>query len=860
MIKQILIISVIGWTLLSGCTTSEPPIASSIEMSWSFDSLDTHSGLSVTTFTLTNHSAREISGTDWAIYFSQMTRPREITTEGSGLHIESITGDYRKIYPDSSFVPIAPGGQRSFQVTYGGFAGRISLAPVGAYYINSATGSSSDHVIAIKENNVFPGLKRPEIQELLLEDVQMRYQENARNVSHVANVASEKLLHLIPSPVSFEPNGRHMTVSGKIGISYSDGLASEVNMLRDQLKKVFTGKIEMGENLVGAQILISIDEDIEGDEAYHLNVANGVIEILGSDAAGVFYGIQSLARLYPVDNYRDPKNYLTVMGCSITDIPRFAYRGLQLDVARNFHSLAQVKEVINQMSYYKLNKLHLSLTNDEGWRLEIPGLPELTEVGSRRGHTLDELDMLYPAYGSGPFADPDRGAGTGYYSRAEFIALLRYANAHHVEVITEIDVPGHARAAIKAMIARQNKFEKSGDPAQAIEYLLSDPDDASEYSSAQHYDDNVVCICQESTYHFIEKVVDEIVSIYREAGAPLTAIHSGGDEVPHGAWRKSPICVNMISQNAQLDSADDLTPYFFNRFMTILEKYDLTSAGWEEIVLKTSETGNNEKEINFDFAGKNVLPYVWNSVWGWGSEDMAYRLANGGYPIIMCNSGDLYFDLAYNRDPSEPGLTWSGYVDTRSAFEFEPMDMFSTATEKYNGELLEPEYIAGKVRLQPSARKNIRGIQGQLWSETVRNSDRLDYYLFPKLLGLAERAWSKAPGWTSPDSKSDRLNAIHADWAIFANTVGAVELPLLDYFDGGVAYRIPMPGAVYLSGQLEANVRYAGLEIRYTIDGTEPTVSSTLYDGSVRVSADEIRLRAFNALGRGGRSSVVRAD
>jgi hexosaminidase len=852
MVRRILILTAIGWTLLNACVQSDRVAELAIGMSWSFDSIDVGTAKSFTTFTLINSGPIELASSEWSIYFNQLSPPGDVITEGSGLHIETIMGDYHSLFPDSTFLPLAPGARRSVQVSYDGFAGRISDAPVGAYFVDGMlNNTSADHIFPIDEDNSFPGLKRKEILEPLLEDVQSRYQENVRIGDIPVNDLS-----LIPTPVQFNANGQNMTFGSRIAISYADGLDVEANHLRAQLTRVFKGKVTVSENNNGPQIKLSLDETIGDDEAYQLNVANGMIVITGADAAGVFYGIQSLARLYPIASYREPKEFLTIKGCSILDNPRFSYRGLHLDVSRNFHALKYVRKVIDLMAYYKLNKLHLTLTNDEGWRLEIPGLPELTDVGSRRGHTFDERDMLYPAYGSGPFADPDKGMGTGFYTREEFIGLLRYAHDRHIEIIPEIDVPGHARAAIKAMEARYHKYSEAGDHVKANEYLLHDLNDDSEYNSAQNYNDNVICVCQESSYHFIEKVIDEVVLMYREADAPFTAIHSGGDEVPYGAWQKSPICIDWMSESETVKSADDLHSYFLGRLMAILNKYKLTTAGWEEIVLKTSEEGHDGTDINFDFAGKNVVPYVWNSVWGWGREDMAYRLANGGYQLVMCNSGALYFDLAYSRDPAEPGLTWSGYVDTRRAFEFEPLDMFATATTDYNGELLDPAYIEGMLRLNESDEKSILGIQGQLWSETVRNSNNLDYYLFPKLLGLAERAWGQASDWTVPESKNERLEAMDSEWGRFANTVGMVELPRLDYLGNGVAYRIPMPGAVYLGGQLQANIRYPGLEIRYTTDGTEPTASSSLYKGPVRLTSEEIRLRAFNNVGRGGRTSV----
>ena len=223
--------------------------------------------------------------------------------------------------------------------------------------------------------------------------------------------------------------------------------------------------------------------------------------------------------------------------------PRFAYRGLYLDVARNFQQPETIKQAIDMMAHYKLNRLTFGVSNDEGWRLEIKGIPELTEIGSRRGHTENELDHLYPAYGSGPYPDAKENHGSGFYSREQFIDLLQYAQKRHVEIIPEINFPGHARAAVKSMEARTKRIKDSGSSEPA--YTLHDPNDQSEYSSVQAYNDNVICPCQESVYQFLEAVVSDLVTIYQEADVKFNTVHTGGDEVPAGIWQKSPLCIRF---------------------------------------------------------------------------------------------------------------------------------------------------------------------------------------------------------------------------------------------------------------------------------------------------------------------------
>src|SRR5207245_2623587 len=289
------------------------------------------------------------------------------------------------------------------------------------------------------------------------------------------------------------------------------------------------------------------------------------VRIVGASPAGVFYGLQSLRSLLPQAG-ATPRAGLVVPAIRVVDAPRFGYRGFMLDVARNFHPKPVVLRTLDLLPRYKLNVCHLHLTDDEGWRIELPSLPALTAVGARRGHTLDSGTHLPPAFGSGP--DVDRPWGSGFYSRADYVEILRYAAARHIEVIPELEMPGHARAAIKAMQANQ-------------QYTLSDPDDRSVYTSAQGYHDNVMNPALESTYRFVERVVGDLAALHREAGVPLRHIHMGGDEVPAGVWQGSPAVQAYMKANG-LASVDDLWFVFYGRVEQILKAQGLTPAGWEE--------------------------------------------------------------------------------------------------------------------------------------------------------------------------------------------------------------------------------------------------------------------------------------
>lgn len=796
-------------------------------------------------FTLTNRGNTPIESGDWSMYYSQT--PREIV-EGSvngPAEIERINGDLYQLRPASGFTLI-PGD--SLTITYEGDAWLIKEtdAPLGLYFVKE-NGSGKPITIPVDRYTIWP-FERPEQysrhknDQTPFPEPELVYNQNAQTRA----LPEDEVPLIIPQPRSLQRKTGSFSLSEGTVIHYSAGLENEAELLNASLANFleqspqtasFSGE-KPGEGMV-----LVIDPNLSGDspEAYELKIDGKLISIEGKSAAGVFYGIQSLLAVFPVNAWQEKAATIEVPQVTVSDAPRFAYRGMMLDIARNFNDLTAIKKLVDAMSFYKLNKLHLHLTDDEGWRLEIPGLPELTDVGARRGYTPDERDHLAPAYGSGP---DENSHGTGYLSREDFIDLLKYATRRHVEVIPELNVPGHARAAIKSMEARFHRMSTDNDLAAAEVYRLADPEDRSEYLSVQYYPDNVVCVCCEGIYRFYEKVVDEVRAMFSEAGAPLTTIHTGGDEVPAGVWTASPACQELIDQDPAINSTADLPTYFFSRISQILADRGLKAAGWEEIAMQKVEGGGWVPHP--DFATGNVIPYVWQNLWG--NQDLGYRLANAGYPVVLCNVTNLYFDLAYNKDPLEPGFYWGGFVDTRKAFDFRPFDVFTSTDVDPMGHKFDPETdYKDMERLRPDARQNILGIQGQLWSETIKGQNMMEYYIFPKLLGLAERAWSAA----LPEG-----NSANASWEEFANALGQRELIHLDHLAGGYNYRVPTPGVKITDGQAMANVVFPGLDIRYTTDGSDPDLSSPLYTEPVPVDS-LICFKTFDHRGRSSRMVCV---
>jgi len=538
-----------------------------------------------------------------------------------------------------------------------------------------------------------------------------------------------------------------------------------------------------------------------------------------------------------------PRESVVLPAIRAVDAPRFGYRGFMLDVARNFHPKAAVLRTLDLLARYKLNVFHMHLTDDEGWRIEIAGLPELTAVGARRGHTLDSKGFLQPAFGSGP--QVGQAFGSGFFWRADYVEIVRYASARHIEVIPEIEMPGHARAAIKAM-------------AGNAQYRLTDPNDRSEYESVQGYPDNVMDPALESTYGFIERVVGDLAAMHREAGAPLRNIHMGGDEVPNGVWVGSP-AVQAYMRAHGLTSVDDLWFVFYGRVAQILKDKGLTLSGWEEIaVRKTRRDGRGTNIPNPDFAGRGWRAYVWNNVPGWGAEDLAYRLANGGYEVVLSPVTNFYFDLAWNQNPEETGLDWGGYLDMRKPFEFIPFDYYRNARVDREGNPLSSTAFVGKDRLTDYGRAHIVGIQGNLWSETIGGDGRLDYMLVPKLFGLAERAWAADPDWAKEAGRAKSDSLFRESWSRLVNVVGKRELPRLDREVPGLTYRIPTPGLKVAGGMVYSSVELPGFTLRYTTDGSDPTVRSAVVRGPIPFRGT-VSVAAFNTTGRKGFTARVTA-
>lgn len=821
---------------------------SSISLTWSFQGNNAEQAYYSAAFVLKNLGEEALSDQGWTIYFSQQGLGVINESVSGNVRIDHINGDLLKITPLDGF-RLDPGASLEISYRKPGSMLLYSEAPQHPYMVFDSKIISIDYKVL-----PFPSLEKfyPAAMNIAHPDAAWVYKQNGASYL----LEAEQTGLVLPTPVKEAYMDDLISFNRDLVVYFREGLDAEAGHLSEMLKQVrgSAPPVKQGTEGGPGMIMLHTDENLPVSESYQLLVsAEKGIVIVGRDEAGVFYGIQSLLSMFPVEAWADPKPSFELNAAYINDRPAFAYRGFHLDIARNFIEAEDIKKLIRVMAYYKLNKLHLHMTDDEGWRLEIPSLPELTEVGAYRGHTMDERDHLIPAYGSGPDPFTEGNHGSGYLSRDVFIELLKFADAHHVEIIPEINFPGHARAAIYAMEARYDRLMKEGKQEEAEYYRLIDPQDESVYNSAQNFNDNVICVCAEGPYSLFETVVDEVISMYQEAGLTLKILHTGGDEVPRGVWQGSPICQAYLDEHPEYGNFENLQAYFGSRILEILERKGLVMGGWEEIVMKKNEEGRWIP--NAVFVGKNMLPYVWNSIYE--NLDLGNRLANAGFELILCNVNNFYFDLAYTHHPAERGLYWGGFVNTRSSFDFVPFDVFkSTFTDKWGNPYDPDTDFKGMTRMSVKAYHLIKGLQAELWSETLKGGTMAEYYYLPKLIGFAERAWFGQASWGRISDPGERRAAMDQDWNRFANIVGKREMPRLDHLHGGFNYRLPPPGAVIKEGKLHANIDFPGLEIRYTTDGTEPGPDSPLYTDAVDVTG-KVMLRSFDTRDRGSRISEV---
>lgn len=755
---------------------------------------------------------------DWSVYFHSV---RQVTATASDqVTIEHIQGDLHQIRPTERFTGLKPGATLSVDytpsahmVSYSDFMPRAFVVAADLQpevLRNTDTEQLKEFVDAITSPEQ---QMRSASDQFAIATAANRYQTNLTLPSPKGDTA-DALKRIIPTPSEVDYQRGDVQLDAAWQLVYAGRLKSEAHYLQAQLAELTGLELPLSASLnpsqtsaAGPVIVLAVglpDERNlavpERPESYTLHIDKKRIVINGRDNAGAFYGVQSLlALLNPAQ-----QKVLTLPRVRIVDAPRAPWRGMHYDVGRNFHGKPVTLRLIEQMARYKLNTLHLHLTEDEGWRLEIPGLPELTEVGAKRCFDLAERDCLLTQLGTGPHPD---GSGNGYFSRDDFIEILKFAAARHIEVIPEIDMPGHARAAVKSMDARYARLTEQGDTEGAQRYLLADPEDTSSYSSIQNYTDNSINVCLESTYTFVDKVIYELQQMYREAGLKLAVFHMGGDEVGLGSWTESPVCDALFARESGIAGAADLKPYFVSRVSRLAKARGLALAGWEDGLMYDASNTFNRSE----FVNEQVIANAWDNIWEWGVADRAYRLANNGYQVVMSQATHLYFDHPYEAHPEERGYYWAARAtDVAKVFSFMPDNLYANADFTRDGEpITDLENLVGRELPKLDKPDNILGLQGQVWGETIRTAEQLELMIYPRVMAMAERAWHKAHWEGTTVNTAERQQ----QFADFSQTLVAKELPRMQR--ANINVHLPPPGATVTDGVLHANAAWAGLGIEY---------------------------------------------
>lgn len=490
---------------------------------------------------------------------------------------------------------------------------------------------------------------------------------------------------LIPEPVNLSVgNGRYTLPKDLVIAADQDPqLAYTVNFLKEKLSVPTGYNVTVGAS--GAQptfrlqLLKPLDAQL-GKEGYKLSVTANGVAIAANEPAGIFYGVQSLLQLLPKEIESGKlANEVTwdMPVVEITDYPRFGWRGLMLDVARHFFTKEDVKDYIDKMARYKFNLLHFHLTDDEGWRIQIKSLPKLTEVGAWNVKKVGYFGTF-----SKPEPNEPRDYG-GFYTQDDIKELVQYAKERFVNIMPEIDVPGHSLAAIAAYPELACSFGQGPKPEVSSGQSIKD------WSKHEALIDDNLCPANEKVYQFVDKVVTELAQLF-----PFEYIHMGGDETFKTFWKSSP-AIKALMQREKLKTMEEVQSYFTRRVEKIVSSKGKKLMGWDEIL----EGG--------------IAPSA--AVMSWRGTKYGIEAAKMGHEVVMSPSTYAYIDYMQGDVLVEPRIY--DQLRLNKTYEFDPLP-----------EGVNPKYI--------------KGGQANLWTEQVYNMRHAQYMTWPRGFAIAESVWS----------------------------------------------------------------------------------------------------------------------
>lgn len=499
-------------------------------------------------------------------------------------------------------------------------------------------------------------------------------------------------------------------------------------------------------------ISLNIDKDAQvNDEGYLLNVTSKGVDIKAKTAHGVFNAMQTVMQLLPAE-IESPNviRYIawTIPNVDIKDEPRFTYRGQMLDVCRHFASIEDIKRHLDVLAMYKINKFHWHLTEDQGWRIQIDKYPKLTEMGSRR---IEGEGNEY-----GPF----------FYTKDQVKEVVAYAKERFIEVIPEVELPGHGVAALTAY----PEFSCTGGPF--------------EVRNIWGVANDVYCAGNDSTFQFLTDVIEEVIPLFESE-----YFHIGGDECPKGRWKACPKCQARIKElglkgDKEHSAEEKLQSYFVQRMEKVLLKHNKKMIGWDEIL----EGG--------------LAPTA--TVMSWRGEEGGIAAANMGHDVIMTPGGWLYIDK-YQGDSKLSSVTIGGLLTLEKVYNYEPI----------------PEKIADDKK------HHILGAQVNMWDEYNYDVQQMEYDIYPRVLALSELTWTP----------SDRK-----DYKDFERRIENQRVRLDMH---NINYYIPLPedknapscnNVAFVDNTTLEFKSTEPVKMVYTTDGSEPTLTSTVYDKPITIT------------------------
>ena len=497
--------------------------------------------------------------------------------------------------------------------------------------------------------------------------------------------SSQNTLNLVPMPAEVKI-GKGVFSINKNTLIVIEGKGQDKNtlVLNEYLKNTVGYKLQIAKKNTASNTIVlntnRLDSKISG--SYILESNSKATTISGFDDAGISYGIQTLIQLLqtsnPLSNVK--KFSLSIPQLSIIDYPRFQYRGMHLDVARHFYPVSFIKKYIDYLAAYKFNTFHWHLTDDQGWRIEIKKYPKLTEVGGFRNGTIIGR---YPGKGN------DNLRYGGFYTQAQIKEIVQYAADKYITVIPEIEMPGHASAAI-ASYPQLSCFPNE-DTQVPVDCAWNGSRKSKQVQQTWGVFEDVFAPT-DYTFNFLQDVLDEVITLF-----PSKYIHIGGDECPKEAWKKSEVCQQLIKEN-NLKDEHGLQSYFINTIEKYLNTKGKNIIGWDEIL----EGG--------------LAPNA--TVMSWRGEAGGIEAAKQGHTVVMTPGKPVYFD--HSQSKNEDSVTIGGYNSIEDVYAYEPIP----------------------AALNSQQAKYVLGAQANIWTEYMKNERKVEYMLFPRIAALSEVLWS----------------------------------------------------------------------------------------------------------------------